>query len=73
MASPDGRLWVRTPSVRHDRTFTYDVLDGNGALIAHVRTAPHESIVGLGRGTVYTFRSDTTAFEHLRRYTLAFK
>lgn len=73
MASPDGRLWVRTPTVRHDRTFTYDVLDGTGGLIAHVRTAPHESIVGLGRGMVYTFRSDSTEFRQFRRYAVTIK
>jgi hypothetical protein len=70
MSSPDGRLWVMTPTAFHDKAFSYDVLDGTGAIVAHVRTAPHESIVGLGRGTVYTFRSDTTELEHLRRYVL---
>lgn len=69
-ASPDGRLWVMTPTAFKDRTYTYDVLDGSGALVAHVRTAPYESIAGLGRGTVYTFRLGSTALEHLRRYVL---
>ena len=69
-ASPDGRLWVSMHMSAGTKYARYDVLDGSGALIAHVQLAPGESLVGLGRGTVYTVRTDSDDLQYLRRYTL---
>ena len=69
-ASPDGRMWVHTPLPFTDKGSLYDVLDGKGNLIAHVRLVPGETIVGLGRGSVYTARMDSDDLMYLRRYVL---
>jgi hypothetical protein len=70
MASPDGRLWVQTSTPFTQKAKSYDVLDGTGKLIARVRLAAGETVVGLGRGTVYTTRTDADDLLYLRRYTL---
>ena len=69
-ASPDGVLWVLVPIGVGDRSGHHDVLDGSGTLIARVQFAPGESLIGLGRGTVYTIRKDADDLQYLRRYTL---
>jgi hypothetical protein len=69
MSSPDGRLWVGL-STATGAPGRMDVLDGAGALLAHVQFAPGEHAVGWGRGTVYTVRTDQDDLQYLRRYTL---
>ena len=69
-ASPDGLLWVSVPIGVGDRSGHHDVLDGSGALIARVQFAPGESLIGLGRGVVYTIRTDADDLQYLRRYAL---
>jgi hypothetical protein len=46
------------------------VLDGGGALIARVRVPPGETVIGFGRGRVYTTRLDADDLMYLRRYAL---
>lgn len=70
MSSPDGRLWVALSTPTGTKISRLDVLDGAGALLAHVQLAPGERFVGLGRGTVYTVRTDEDDLQYLRRYTL---
>jgi hypothetical protein len=69
-ASPDGRLWVNTPLPFTDKSSQYDVLDGAGALIARVRVPSGETVVGFGRGFLYTTRLDADDLMYLRRYAL---
>ena len=69
-SSPDGRLWVTLSQPTGTKTAKYDVLNGSGALIAHVELAPGERLVGLGRGTAYTTRKDEDDLQYLRRYVL---
>jgi hypothetical protein len=70
IASPEGRLWVAKPVSADTKYARFDVLDGTGALVAHVQLAPGESFIGLGRGTVYTIRTDGDDLQYLRRYAL---
>ena len=70
IASPEGRLWVATPVSAGTKYARFDVLDGTGALVAHVQLAPGELFIGLGRGTVYTIRTDGDDLQYLRRYAL---
>lgn len=69
-SSPDGRLWVSPSVPAGTKGVRFEVLDGTGALIAHVQLAPGETIAGLGRGTVYTIRTDEDGLQHLRRYAV---
>jgi hypothetical protein len=70
MSSPDGRLWVALSAPTGARVSRMDVLDGAGTLLAHVQLAAGEKFAGLGRGTVYTIRTDDDDLQYLRRYTL---
>jgi hypothetical protein len=69
-ASPDGLLWVAVPNSVGDRSGHHDVLDGTGSLVARVVLAPGETLIGLGRGTAYTMRTDEDDLQYLRRYML---
>lgn len=69
-SSPDGRLWVLVPTPKASRTTRIDLLDGSGALIAHVQLAPNETPLGFGRGTIYTVRTDSDDLQYLRRYAV---
>jgi hypothetical protein len=70
MSSPDGRLWVALSTPTGAKMGRLDVLDATGALLAHIQLAPGEKFTGLGRGTVYTVRTDEDDLQHLRRYML---
>lgn len=70
ISSPDGRLWVAMSTPTGTKVSRLDVLDAAGALLAHVQLAPGEKFVGLGRGTVYTIRTDEDDLQYLRRYAL---
>jgi hypothetical protein len=63
-------LWVNTPLPFTDKSSQYDVLDGAGALIARVRVPSGETVVGFGRGFLYTTRLDADDLMYLRRYAL---
>lgn len=69
-SSPDGRLWVALSAPTGARASRMDVLDAAGALLAHVQLAAGEKLAGLGRGTVYTIRTDDDDLQYLRRYNL---
>lgn len=73
LATPDGSLWVGTPNpgmFLDERSTQYDVLDASGALVARVALAKGERLVTVGRGTVYTIRTDADDLQYLRRYAL---
>jgi hypothetical protein len=70
MSSPSGKLWVSVPTSVGDNSSHHDVLDGRGVLLARVRRAPGETLVGIGRGFVYTIRKDADDLQYLRRYAL---
>lgn len=70
LSGPDGGLWVKRSQAAGSKTAGYDLLNGNGALLAHIQLAAGESLVGIGRGAVYTIRMDEDDLQYLRRYTL---
>lgn len=70
LSSPDGRLWVTLSRPADTRSTRLDLLSGTGALLAHIELASGESVIGLGRGTVYTVRKDDDDLQYLKRYTL---
>ncbi|MEO5799574.1 MAG: hypothetical protein ABIZ70_11570 [Gemmatimonadales bacterium] len=70
ISSPDGLLWVSLSGPTGSRVQRFDVLNGTGALLAHVQLASGESIVGWGHGTIYTIRMDDDDLQYLRRHTL---
>jgi hypothetical protein len=63
-------LWVALSAPTGAKVSRLDVLDAAGTLLAHVQLAPGERIVGFGRGTVYTIRTDDDDLQYLRRYIL---
>ncbi len=69
-SSPDGRLWVSPSAPAGTKAARFDVLDGTGALVLHVQLAAGETFAGVGRGTVYTIRTDGDGLQHLRRYVV---
>ncbi|MGH7584279.1 MAG: hypothetical protein ACREL5_13745 [Gemmatimonadales bacterium] len=69
-SAPDGHLWVTVSQPAASRSMLFDVLDGRGAMVAHVQLADGELPVGFGRGTVYTIRIDDDDLQYLRRYQL---
>jgi len=69
-SSPDGHLWVALSAPAGNKVGRMDMLDAAGTLLAHVQLAPGERFAGLGRGTVYTIRTDDDDLQYLRRYTL---
>lgn len=70
LPAPDGRLWIlRTRSAAAPET-RYDVVDPAGRLIARYVLPTTESVVGFGRGTIYSVLTDEDGLQHLRRHRL---
>jgi hypothetical protein len=66
--TPEGELWVRRYQ-RHDAEQPlYDVFDRQGELTKQVRLPAGRSIVGFGRGVVYTVSMDEDDLQWLERY-----
>ncbi|MBX3147746.1 MAG: hypothetical protein KF785_13350 [Gemmatimonadales bacterium] len=64
-----GRLWVHRTS-QPGTPETFDVFDGQGALVERVLAPPRTRIVGFGRLHVYLARLDPDHQEFLERYRL---
>lgn len=70
MAAPDGRLWVkRATPIRVGRE-QWDVIDQAGKLVARWRLPPKVTLVAVGRGVVYTVRTDEDDLRYVQRVEL---
>jgi hypothetical protein len=68
--APNGELWVRrTQSASDDAPF-YDVFDGKGQLVGHVRLPKGTRLAGFGKSSVYLVRLDADDLQYLQRYAL---
>lgn len=69
LATADGLLVVpRMPSVRHEESRFYDLIDREGRLVLTVRVAANERIVGFGTSSVYVVTTDEVDLQHLTRH-----
>ncbi len=69
-ALPHGDIWVGRYQAASDRSPRFDVFDDTGKHIGQVVFPPRTSIVGFGKGVVYTVRFDEDDLQYLQRYTL---
>jgi hypothetical protein len=54
-----------------DSVPTYNVYDRAGTLVRQLRLPPRTRLMGLGRGSVYLARNDSSGLQYLRRYRIA--
>ncbi len=66
--SPEGEVWVLRTRPASDKTPSYDVFDGTGALVTKVTLNPRSRVIGFGQGTVYVVRTDEDDLQYLERY-----
>lgn len=66
----DGTLWIRRTQTAANPQVRYDVVDRSGAIVRVVTLDLSERIVGFGRGTVFTTRTDADGIEVLRRHSM---
>lgn len=67
--APDGTLWVqRTGAAEAPPSF--DVIDGNGALVQRVVLPPRSRLVGFGKAALYVVRQDEDDLQYLQRHRL---
>ena len=69
-ALPNGQLWVGRYRAASDQTPRYDVFDAAGKPVGQVTFPPRTTVVGFGKGVVYTVRIDEDDLQYLQRYTL---
>jgi hypothetical protein len=67
LRAPDGRLWIRRTATAGQPHPPYDVVDRRGVLVARIATEPGVTVVGFGRGVVYTAMTDDDGIQHLQR------
>jgi hypothetical protein len=70
LPSTDGSLWIRRTPTRDKPLLRYDVVDRTGTLVMQVQQPESEQVVGFGRGSVYTVKSDADGIQTLRRHVL---
>ncbi len=68
--APDGRLWVSRTSAAFTDIAEYDVLDAKGQLVLRVTMPPKVTLVGFGKGLIYTVRQDEDDLRFLQRHRL---
>lgn len=69
-ALPNGDLWVGRYRAASDPNPRYDVFDATGKHTGQVVFPPRTSVVGFGKGVVYTVRRDADDLQYLQRYAL---
>lgn len=67
-ARPNGELWVRRMEKAGSKGTLYDVIDAKGAVTHRVRVPEGWSVVGMGRGTVYTVKHDEDDLAYVQRH-----
>ncbi|MGI8842118.1 MAG: hypothetical protein ACR2HZ_00345, partial [Gemmatimonadaceae bacterium] len=68
--APNGELWVRRTRPTGDDAPFYDVFDGKGQLVGHVRLPKGTRLAGFGKSSVYLVRLDADDLQYLQRYAL---
>lgn len=67
--SPAGHVWIERLRASTDSVPRYDVLDASSlTLVGVVVLPPRSTLVGFGRGTVYTVTRDADDVEWIRRH-----
>ena len=69
MVAPDGKMWVERYAKSGSEP-TFDVFDANGGLVTRVVLPKGRTIVGFGKGVVYTVTADEFDLQWLERYKL---
>ncbi len=70
LASPTGHLWVRRAQPAAREGTTYDVFDQQGRLTRQVVLTGNRVVLGLGRGVVFTSRTDEDDLQWIERFEL---
>jgi hypothetical protein len=65
--TPEGEAWVRRHTA-HGEPQTYDVFNASGKLVKQVVLPEGRTVLGFGRGTLYTFWMDQDELQWLERY-----
>jgi hypothetical protein len=68
--APGGRLWVERALAVTAAETLYDVFDRRGRLVERISLPAATSVVGFGRGTLYTVRLDEDDLLHLQRHAI---
>lgn len=69
-ALPNGQLWVGRYTSANDKTPRFDVFDATGKHTGQVVLPPRTSIVGFGKGVIYTVRTDEDDLQYLQRFAI---
>lgn len=56
--SPEGEIWVLRTRPASDKTPSYDIFNGSGALVGKATLKPNSAVVGFGAGVIYVARQD---------------
>ena len=67
-ALPNGQLWVGRYTPASEKNPRFDVFDATGKHTGQVVLPPRTSIVGFGKGVIYTVRTDDDDLQYLQRF-----
>lgn len=67
-ARPTGELWIRRLEPAGAKGTLYDVVNASGAVAYQVRLPDGITLVGFGKGTIYTTTTDEDGLVYLRRH-----
>jgi hypothetical protein len=68
--APNGELWVRRTRPAGDDAPFYDVFNGQGHLVRHLRLPKGTRLVGFGTKSAYLVRTDADDLQYLQKYLL---
>jgi hypothetical protein len=69
-ARPNGELWVRRTESAGAKGTLYDVINASGLVTHQVRIPEGWTLVGFGRGTIYTTKLDEDDLVYLQRHAV---
>jgi hypothetical protein len=70
LAAPDGTAWVARSMSGLGGPSDYDVIGRDGKLLRKVRFPANVTVMGFGKGVVYTVRKDEDDLRYVQRYRL---
>jgi hypothetical protein len=65
--APDGLVWIPVSKRAPDDPIVYDLIDASGRRVKRVTFPPRTALVGFGRTSVYTARTDDDDLLYLQR------
>jgi hypothetical protein len=71
LATPFGEIWVRRSQPSREKRPLFDVFDERGERITQLRLSENTEVVGFGKQSVYTVRTDEDDLQWLERYRYA--